>query len=97
MGLFDDIWSTIKHTGEDVFNSVKDVASNGCSDVFRPISKGVGETGNKLINTGANFVDKQAQNAENLTTGLTNLVTNPITWIGELVVAIIVLPKVLEK
>ena len=97
MGLFDDIWSTIKHTGEDVFDTVKDVASNGYNDIFRPISKGVGSAGNKLINTGADFVDKQAENAENLTTGLTNLVTNPIIWIGGLVVAIIVLPKVLEK
>ncbi len=60
MGLFDDIWSTIKHTGEDIWNGAKDVVSNGYNDIFRPVSKGVGQAGNKLVNTGADFVDKQS-------------------------------------
>lgn len=97
MTFFDDIWSTIKHTGEDVFDTVKDVASNGYNDIFRPLSKGVGQAGNKLINTGANFVDNQANVLTKFEGQLGSLVTNPIIWIGGLVVAIIVLPKVLDK
>jgi hypothetical protein len=93
--FFDDIWNTIKHTGEDIWNGAKDIASNGYNDIFRPVSKGIGQAGNKLVNTGADFVDKQSNVLTNFEGQLGNLVTNPIIWIGGIVVAIIVLPKIL--
>lgn len=97
MAWYDDIWSTIKHTGEDVWNGTKDVLSNGYNDIFRPVSKGIGQAGNKLVNTGADFVERQSNVFTNFEGGLSNLVTNPFLWIGAGIIAIIVLPKIVEK
>lgn len=92
MGFFNQIGDFFK---DDVFGGVikpvfnevvKPVVGDLYSDVAKP-----------LVKTGVNVVSQTAQNATDFSKNLGNLVTNPVIWIGGLVVAVIVLPRILER
>jgi len=79
----DDVAGVFKGAYEDV---IKPIAGDLYSDVAKP-----------LVKTGVNVVSQTAQNATDFSKNLGNLVTNPVIWIGGLVVAVIVLPRILER
>ena len=107
--FFKDAGNWVKNAGEDVFNGVvkpvfndvvKPVAT-GVFDVAKPVLQpvlgAVGQTGARLVNASGRFAEGSLQNITNLQGGLTNLITSPILYIGLGIVAIILVPKILDK
>ena len=89
---FGDIGDFFAH---DVFGGVIKPAF---TEVIKPIAGDLySDVAKPLVKTGVNVVSQTAQNATDFSKNLGNLVTNPVIWIGGLVVAVIVLPRILER
>jgi hypothetical protein len=95
----DDVYGGfLKPVGEGAWNSVIKPIYSGvvkpiASDSYQGIVKPLINTTGGLINTGGRFVDKSADNFLNLQ----SMISSPLFLIGVGIVAIIVLPKVVEK
>ena len=107
MGFFDSVGDFfkdrvygdfLKPVGEGAWNSVlkpvyTSVVKPVVGDSYQGIVKPLINTTGGIINTGGRFVDKSADNFLNLQ----SMVSSPLFLIGVGIVAIIVLPKVVDK
>jgi phage-related protein len=54
------------------------------------------DTGSRIVDTGGRFVEGTGQNLLNVEKGFANVLSSPLLYIGLGIVAIIVLPKLLD-
>ena len=89
------VWNNgLKKVVEPVFNEVvKPVTTDVYGGLVKPVIGATGQVGGQLIRTGGNFVEKSTENILNLQ----GLISNPIFLLGVGVVAIILVPKIVEK
>ena len=101
----DDVWGKVlKPIAEPVYNEVLKPVVGTVGGFVSPIFNSAGrlggkiiDTGGRLVDTGGRFVEGTAGNVLNLEKGLTSLVSSPFMWLGIGIVAIILVPKILEK
>lgn len=90
----DDIYGKIlKPVVEPVFDDVIKPVVGDVYQAVKPIIGATGQVGAQVIRTGGNFVERSTENMLNLQ----GLISNPIFLIGVGVVAIILVPKIVEK
>jgi hypothetical protein len=108
MGFFDSIgdaftgaWSWTKGAVSDVYNSVlKPVGQDAYNMVAKPAMNFEGElfnTGSTVAKAGGRFAEGTASNLLKVEQGLGNFISSPFFYIGIGLVAVIVIPKLVDR
>jgi hypothetical protein len=101
----DQVWGNVlKPIAEPVYNEILKPVVSTVGGFVSPIINSAGrlggkiiDTGGRLVDTGGRFVEGTAGNLLNVEKGLGNLISSPFLYIGLGIVAIVVLPKLLDR